>query len=81
MPEGVENIMYIFLIIWLIFLFIYIAFNAYGLYRVVAMRIKGDKVGVVVLVYLIVMFLIIFTSLFIISRLDWGKSLTDFVKF
>ena len=34
----------------------------------------------VVLVYLIVMFLIIFTSLFIISRLDWGKSLTDFIK-
>jgi len=73
--------MYIFLIIWLIFLFVYIAFNAYGLYRVVAMRIKGDKIGIVVLVYLIVMFLIIFTSLFIISRLDWGKSLGDFIKF
>jgi len=73
--------MYIFLLIWLIFLFAYIAFNAYGLYRVVAMRIKGDKVGIVVLVYVIIMFLIIFASLFIISRLDWGKRLTDFIKF
>lgn len=73
--------MYIFLIIWLLFLFIYIIFNVYGLYRVMAMRIKGDVVGLAVLIYLIAMSIIIIVSLTWISTLDWGKNLKDLIKF
>lgn len=73
--------MYIFLIIWFLFLFFYIVFNVYGLYRIMAARIKGDATGLAVLVYLIIMLLIIFISVLIISRLDWGKNLKDFFNF
>ncbi len=73
--------MYIFLIIWFLFIFAYMIFNIYGISRVMAMRIKGDKVGFAVLIYLIVMFLIIAVSIIIISNLDWGKNIKDILRF
>lgn len=71
--------MYIFLIIWFVFLFAYIVFNVYGLYRVVAMRIKGDAVGRIVLFYLIVMFAIIALTIFTISNLNWSQGLRQVI--
>jgi len=73
--------MYIFLIIWLLFVFAYVIFNVYGIYRIMAMRIKGDSVIFAVLVYLIVMFVIIAISIIIIANLDWGKNLKDVLRF
>lgn len=73
--------MYIFLIIWFLFLFVYIIFNVYGLYRVMAMRIKGDATPFVVLLYVISMFIIIAISVFAISRLDWDRSLGSLIGF
>ncbi|KKQ18022.1 MAG: hypothetical protein US31_C0011G0004 [Berkelbacteria bacterium GW2011_GWA1_36_9] len=73
--------MYIFLIIWFLFLFVYIIFNIYGLYRVCAMRFKGDAVSRMVMIYLVAMFIIIFLSILFISHLDWSKSLKDIFKF
>ncbi len=73
--------MYIFLIIWFLFIFAYMIFNIYGIYRVMAMRIKGDSVAFAVLIYLIVMFVIIAVSIIIIANLDWGKNLKDVLRF
>lgn len=44
------------------------------------MRIKGDRVGFAVLIYLVVMFLIIAISIIIISKLSWGKSIKDLLN-
>ena len=73
--------MYLFLIIWFLFLFVYIIFNIYGIYRTMAMRIKGDIVPLAILVYLIVMFLIIAVSIILISGLDWGKNIGELFHF
>ena len=70
--------MYIFLIIWFLFLFVYIVFNMYGIYRVMAMRIKGDIVPLAILVYLIAIFLVIAISVILISSLDWGEKIKLF---
>jgi hypothetical protein len=66
--------MYIALIIWFLFLFVYIAFNVYGIIRVTQMRIRGDLTSTVILVYLMAIFLIVFISLIFISRLDWSAT-------
>jgi len=63
--------MYIFLIIWFLFVFAYMIFNIYGIYRVMAMRIKGDVVPLAILIYLIAIFLVIAGSIVLISSLDW----------
>jgi len=73
--------MYLFLIIWFLFLFVYMIFNIYGIYRIMAMRIKGDRVAFAVLIYLMAMFLIIAVSIIIIAHLDWGKNLKDVLRF
>ena len=70
--------MYIFLIIWFLFLFVYIVFNIYGIYRVMAMRIKGDIVPLAILVYLIAIFLVIAVAIILISSLDWGEKIKLF---
>lgn len=72
--------MYIFLIIWFLFLFIYIIFNVYGLYRVMSMRIKGDIIPLAILIYLIAIFLVISVSIILISNLDWGKNIKDLFR-
>lgn len=72
--------MYIFLILWFLFLFVYIIFNVYGLYRVSAMRMKGDATGRAILLYIIVMLAVIVISIFFMSTLNWGKSLSDIFK-
>ena len=69
--------MYIFLIIWFLFLFAYIIFNVYGLYRVMAMRIKGDVIPLAVLIYSLAIIVIIVVTLGFFGTLDWGKSLKD----
>ncbi len=66
--------MIILLIIYLLFLFAYLAFNAYCIFRVSAMRIKGDATGISILIYVVVMATIIFTSLMFINSLDWKTS-------
>ncbi|OGD56963.1 hypothetical protein A2V71_03220 [Candidatus Berkelbacteria bacterium RBG_13_40_8] len=63
--------MLILLIIYLLFLFAYIAFNAYCIFRVSTMRITGDATGLSILIYVIVMAAIIFISLMFIGSLDW----------
>ncbi len=73
--------MYIFLIIWFLFVFVYIVFNIYGLYRIMAMRIKGDIVSLAILIYLIAIFVIIAVSIILISHLDWGKNFQELFKF
>ena len=70
--------MYIALIIWFLFLFVYIAFNVYGIIRVTQMRIRGDFTAAGILVYLIAIFLVIFISLILIGRLDWGTNIKLF---
>lgn len=70
--------MYIFLIIWFLFLFAYIVFNIYGIYRVMAMRIKGDIVPMAILIYLVAIFLVIAVSIILISSLDWGEKIKLF---
>ena len=70
--------MYIFLVIWFIFLFAYIVFNIYGIYRVMAMRIKGDAVPLAILIYFIAIFLIIAISIILISSLNWNSSIKLF---
>ncbi|MBM2820251.1 MAG: hypothetical protein HW405_11 [Candidatus Berkelbacteria bacterium] len=72
--------MYIFAIIWFLFMFVYVAFNAYGIFRVVKMRIKGDIIPVVVLIYVIVIAVIIVATVILIGALDWGKHLQDLIK-
>lgn len=73
--------MYIFLIIWLLFLFVYIIFNIYGLYRVCAMRFEGDAVTRMVFIYLMAIFVIILLSMLFISNLNWSTSLKNIFKF
>lgn len=73
--------MYLLLIIWFLFIFAYMIFNIYGISRVMAMRIKDDKVGLAVLVYFVLMFLIIAISIIIISNLDWGKNIKELLNF
>lgn len=73
--------MYLLLIIWFLFIFAYMIFNIYGISRVMAMRIKGDKVSLAVLVYLVLIFLIIAVSIIIISNLDWGKNIKELLNF
>ena len=68
--------MYILLIIWFIFLFVYIIFNVYGLYRVISMRIKGDITLLATLIYVIAMAVIIFISISIMGTLDWGTDIS-----
>ncbi len=72
--------MYILLIIWFIFLFFYIIFNVYGLYRVSSMRIKGDATGTAILVYIGLILAVILISVFLFSILDWGTSFNDLFK-
>ena len=50
----------------------------YGIYRVMAMRIKGDIVPLALLVYLIAIFLVIAISVILISSLDWGEKIKLF---
>ncbi|KKQ74421.1 MAG: hypothetical protein US94_C0005G0017 [Berkelbacteria bacterium GW2011_GWB1_38_5] len=69
--------MYLFLIFWLLFLLIYSVFNVYGIYRVIKMRIKGDKIPLAILVYLIFIGAVIFITFTITSQLDWGKNLPE----
>ncbi|MGA2666824.1 MAG: hypothetical protein ABSE91_01880 [Patescibacteria group bacterium] len=66
--------MYIALIIWLIFLFAYVAFNIYGVFKVYQMHIKGDLTRVAILIYLLIIFIIIAVSLAFISRLNWSTT-------
>lgn len=73
--------MYILLIIWFLFLFVYIIYNTYGIYRAFRMRIKGDIIPVAVLIYVLAMLAIIVATLIIVGTLDWGKNFKDLLNF
>lgn len=70
--------MYILIILWLLFVLAFLSYNVYGIIRILAMRIKGDFIPLVILVYLILVFVIIFGTVLIMSRLNWNL---DFIKF
>lgn len=72
--------MSIFLGIWFVFLLVYFIFNIYGLFRVCAIRFKGDAVGLMVLIYLIAIFIIVSLSLMAITNLDWSKSIREIIR-
>lgn len=71
--------MYIFVIIWILFIFVYILLNAYGVFRVIKMRIKGDIIPAVAIVYILIITIVIMLALIFIGMLDWGKSLADWL--
>ncbi len=64
--------MIILLILYLIFIFIYVAFNIYGILRIWAMRIKGDRTAAIILFYLFAIGVIFFFSFIFIISLDWS---------
>ncbi len=72
--------MYIFVILWFLFIFVYVIFNAYGIFRVIKMRIKGDIIPLAVLIYIIIIAVIIFTTIILIGTLDWGKNLGEIIN-
>jgi hypothetical protein len=63
--------MLILLILYLLFLFVYLAFNVYAIFRVSSMRVRGDLTGKAILIYVLAMAVIIFVSLTLISFLSW----------
>lgn len=66
--------MIILLLAYLLFLFIYFAFNAYVVFRVSTMRIKGDLTGRAIFIYIIAMALVIVFSFVFVTSLDWSAS-------
>ncbi len=67
--------MIIFLLCWTLFLILFIAVNIYGIFRIMAMRIKGDMIPVMTVGYLILVVIIIGVSLAFIASLDWPTSI------
>ncbi len=63
--------MIILLIFYLLFLFVYFAFNVYAIFRVLTMRLKGDATGRAIVIYAVAMAVIIFFSFVFIFSLDW----------
>ena len=61
-----------FLLIYLLFLLVYLAFNTYGIIRIMSMWIKGDATGFAVLVYLIAIGTVIFITLTLMMTLNWN---------
>jgi len=67
--------MIILLIFYLLFLFVYFAFNVYGIFRVSTMRVKGDMTGKAILFYVVAIAAVIFFSLILISSLNWPTNI------
>lgn len=63
--------MIILLVIWFLFLFVYIIYNIYGLFRMMQMRIRGDATMLMISIYLILIFVIIAASILLVSQLNW----------
>jgi hypothetical protein len=63
--------MIILLFVYLAFLFVYLAFNVYGIFRVYTMRIKGDATSRAIIIYAIAIFAVIFSSISYLLVLDW----------
>lgn len=68
--------MIILLILYFLFLIIYLAFNIYGILRIWAMRIKGDRTELMIIIYLFIISTIILISLLLILGLDWSTDFT-----
>lgn len=68
--------MYILLIFYILFLLVYAAFNAYILFRVNTIRIKGDVTNRGIIIYLVAIGVIIAISFILIGSLNWHQSLT-----
>ena len=64
-----------FLVIYFLFLLVYLAYNTYGIIRIVSMRIKGDATGLAVMLYLVAIGIVIFLTLTFIMTLDWSFKL------
>jgi hypothetical protein len=67
--------MLILLILYLLFLFVYLAFNVYAIFRVSSMRVKGDATGRAIFIYVLAMAVILFVSLALVSTLSWPLNL------
>lgn len=68
--------MTILLIIYILFLLAYMVFNAYVIFRVNKMRLKGDLTNRGMFVYFISIAVVLAISLIFMSTLNWGMSLT-----
>ena len=64
--------MNILLIFYTIFIVVYLIFNAYAIYRMNKIRIKGDITGVVTFIYALAIIFIIFITFIVAGNLSWG---------
>lgn len=62
------------LIFYLLFLFVYIAFNVYGIFRISSLRIAGDVTGIVLFLYSGILVFIILISLLLLNKQEWNFS-------
>ncbi|AKM82500.1 TPA: hypothetical protein DD449_01890 [Candidatus Berkelbacteria bacterium] len=67
--------MSILLIIYVLFIVVYLVFNAYILFRVNAMRVKNDLTSRGMIIYVIAIAIVFGVSFVIIGSLNWDKSL------
>lgn len=67
--------MSILLIIYILFVILYLAFNAYILFRVNTMRVKGDLTNRGMIVYAIAIAAVLVVSFTLIATLNWSGSL------
>jgi len=73
MPE----ILNIALTIFLIFILIYIGFNAYTLKRIWLMRLPGDKTPIAIAIYIFFVAIIIIFTVISLSAVNWQPALTN----
>lgn len=67
--------MAILLIFYAIFIIVYMAFNAYIIFRVISIRIKNDYTNRGIIVYMIAIAVILLVSFIFISSLNWRVNL------
>lgn len=67
--------MYILLIFYFLFLLVYIGVNAYIIFRVHSMRVRGDLTHLGIAVYITAIALVILVCFLIMANLDWQVNL------
>lgn len=65
------------LLAYFLFLIVFLAFNAYMVFRLRQMRMKGDATGRAIKLYLWALGIIIIISAILIAISDWSKSFSD----
>lgn len=67
--------MSILLTIYILFVIVYLVFNAYILFRLNTMRVKNDLTNRGMIVYAVAISLVLVVTFIIISTLNWNQSL------